>query len=344
VQVYGFTSARKMASCIVEQDNGTLRLYNKGASEWVLDISTHVHEADGSVVPLTAEKKAELIKIVVEMASRGLRTLARPLPCDVAACVQLTQLARPCCAHHELAAPSHLNACRTCIHALLPISCHRVALPSSGAGLTMHAPCPWASPRMLPALATPCARVARRRSTRAHRVLAQVLGYTDLPKDDPSRPADFFDKPPDKDITVCCIVGIKDPVRKEVPGAVRTCVRAGIRVRMVTGDNIHTAQHIARDCGILDASGFAMEGPDFRAMPREEMMKKLPKLQVRPPCTLCAAPVCSRAAVQPPCATVLWHCAAPVCYRAVARCSPCVCVAPVCAALQPPCALRCSLH
>lgn len=110
----------------------------------------------------------------------------------------------------------------------------------------------------------------------------QVLGYTDLPKDDPSRPADFFDTPPDKDITVCCIVGIKDPVRKEVPGAVRTCVRAGIKVRMVTGDNIHTAQHIARECGILDDNGFAMEGPDFRNTPREEMMKLLPKLQARP--------------------------------------------------------------
>jgi hypothetical protein len=44
----------------------------------------------------------------------------------------------------------------------------------------------------------------------------QVLGYRDMPKDDPSRPADYFDTPPDKDITVCCIVGIKDPVRKEV--------------------------------------------------------------------------------------------------------------------------------
>ena len=51
---------------------------------------------------------------------------------------------------------------------------------------------------------------------------------------------------------------------------------------MVTGDNIHTAQHIARDCGILDEStgGFAMEGPQFRNTPRDEMMKKLPQLQV----------------------------------------------------------------
>ena len=43
----------------------------------------------------------------------------------------------------------------------------------------------------------------------------------------------------------------QDPVRKEVPDAVATCQRAGITVRMVTGDNIHTAKHIARECGIL---------------------------------------------------------------------------------------------
>ncbi len=40
-------------------------------------------------------------------------------------------------------------------------------------------------------------------------------------------------------------------MRKEVPDAVATCQRAGITVRMVTGDNIHTAKHIARECGIL---------------------------------------------------------------------------------------------
>lgn len=40
-------------------------------------------------------------------------------------------------------------------------------------------------------------------------------------------------------------------MRKEVPDAVATCQAAGITVRMVTGDNIHTAKHIARECGIL---------------------------------------------------------------------------------------------
>jgi hypothetical protein len=49
---------------------------------------------------------------------------------------------------------------------------------------------------------------------------------------------------------------------------------------MVTGDNIHTAKHIARECGILSEGGLAMEGPDFRAKSEEELMQLLPQLQV----------------------------------------------------------------
>lgn len=73
---------------------------------------------------------------------------------------------------------------------------------------------------------------------------------------------------------------LQDPVRQEVPEAVATCKRAGIVVRMVTGDNVHTAQHIARECGILTQGGLALEGPNFRTMPESELIKLLPRLQV----------------------------------------------------------------
>jgi Ca2+-transporting ATPase len=55
-------------------------------------------------------------------------------------------------------------------------------------------------------------------------------------------------------------------------------------VRMVTGDNIHTAHHIARECGILTEHGVALEGPNFRNMPAHELIPLLPKLQVRADC------------------------------------------------------------
>ena len=51
--------------------------------------------------------------------------------------------------------------------------------------------------------------------------------------------------------TCICIVGIKDIIRPEVPRAVAQCQRAGITVRMVTGDNKITALAIAKECGII---------------------------------------------------------------------------------------------
>jgi hypothetical protein len=49
-----------------------------------------------------------------------------------------------------------------------------------------------------------------------------------------------------------------------------------------TGDNIHTARHIARECGILDESAghICMEGPEFRGMSEEELLQYTPQLRV----------------------------------------------------------------
>ena len=42
------------------------------------------------------------------------------------------------------------------------------------------------------------------------------------------------------------MVGIKDPLRDQVPHAVQLCKSAGVRVRMITGDNPETAIAIAK--------------------------------------------------------------------------------------------------
>jgi len=51
----------------------------------------------------------------------------------------------------------------------------------------------------------------------------------------------------------------------QVPEAIAKCQRAGITVRMVTGDNVNTARSIATKCGIIRPSQdfLVMEGPDF---------------------------------------------------------------------------------
>lgn len=58
----------------------------------------------------------------------------------------------------------------------------------------------------------------------------------------------------------------------EVPAAITKCQRAGITVRMVTGDNINTARSIATSCGILRPGEdfIALEGKEFNARIRDE--------------------------------------------------------------------------
>ncbi|KAJ4835750.1 Alpha carbonic anhydrase 4 [Turnera subulata] len=80
--------------------------------------------------------------------------------------------------------------------------------------------------------------------------------------------------------TLVAVVGIKDPVRPGVREAVKTCLAAGITIRMVTGDNINTAKAIARECGILTEDGVAIEGPEFRSKTAQEMRDIIPKIQV----------------------------------------------------------------
>ncbi|KAF6264067.1 hypothetical protein COO60DRAFT_1457828 [Scenedesmus sp. NREL 46B-D3] len=86
------------------------------------------------------------------------------------------------------------------------------------------------------------------------------LATRELPAEDASRPADFFDSSENLDVgmTAVAVVGIKDPVRAEVPAAVATCQKAGIVVRM---------------------DGVALEGPEFRHMPIQQLLPLLPRLQ-----------------------------------------------------------------
>ncbi|XP_015227703.1 PREDICTED: plasma membrane calcium-transporting ATPase 1-like [Cyprinodon variegatus] len=74
-------------------------------------------------------------------------------------------------------------------------------------------------------------------------------------------------------LTCIAVVGIEDPVRPEVPEAIRKCQRAGITVRMVTGDNINTARAIASKCGILLPGDefLCIEGKEFNKRIRNEL-------------------------------------------------------------------------
>jgi Ca2+ transporting ATPase len=91
-------------------------------------------------------------------------------------------------------------------------------------------------------------------------------------------------------LTCLCVVGIEDPVRPEVPDAIRKCQKAGITVRMVTGDNLNTARSIATKCGIVKPNEdfLIIEGKEFNRRIRDStgevqqhlLDKVWPKLRV----------------------------------------------------------------
>ncbi|MDO4958576.1 MAG: cation-translocating P-type ATPase [Prevotellaceae bacterium] len=65
------------------------------------------------------------------------------------------------------------------------------------------------------------------------------------------------------------IVAISDPVRPDVPAAIEECIRAGIRINIVTGDTPATAKEIARQIGLVDPT--IITGPEFAALSDEEV-------------------------------------------------------------------------
>ena len=74
-------------------------------------------------------------------------------------------------------------------------------------------------------------------------------------------------------------VGIRDPLRENIAQSVATCQNAGIRVRMVTGDNPETAQAIAGDAGILQG-GRVITGSAFRSLLPEDQVTAAQELDV----------------------------------------------------------------
>ncbi|MFA6334185.1 MAG: calcium-translocating P-type ATPase, PMCA-type [Bacteroidales bacterium] len=79
------------------------------------------------------------------------------------------------------------------------------------------------------------------------------------------------------------VVAISDPVREDVPEAVAKCLRAGIDVKIVTGDTPGTAKEIGRQIGILsadDGEEVVITGVDFEKLTDEEALSRVLKLKI----------------------------------------------------------------
>lgn len=73
---------------------------------------------------------------------------------------------------------------------------------------------------------------------------------------------------------------IADPVRKDVKDAVRLCKRAGIEVKMLTGDNYLTAAAIARELNLIQSESEVITASDLEGLSSEELGKLLPRVRV----------------------------------------------------------------
>ena len=76
------------------------------------------------------------------------------------------------------------------------------------------------------------------------------------------------------------IFAISDPLRKEVPGAIHQCYKAGIDVKIVTGDTVATAMEIARQCGLNPSKEDCITGAEFAALTDEEALERIKDLKV----------------------------------------------------------------
>lgn len=85
------------------------------------------------------------------------------------------------------------------------------------------------------------------------------------------------------DLTFMGVVAISDPVRDDVPRAVGACRKAGIDVKIVTGDTPATAREIARQIGIWtenDNEENIITGPAFEALSDEDAAKRVQHLKI----------------------------------------------------------------
>ena len=86
-----------------------------------------------------------------------------------------------------------------------------------------------------------------------------------------------------QNLTFVGIFAISDPVRKEVPAAIKECVNAGVQVKIVTGDISGTAKEIGRQIGLWndsDTDKNILTGAEFAAMTDEELNDRVVDIKI----------------------------------------------------------------
>ncbi len=112
----------------------------------------------------------------------------------------------------------------------------------------------------------------------------RTLGFAYQILDDDAGTAPYADgRLSGVDLTFLGFVAISDPVRADVPEAVKCCLEAGVDVKIVTGDTSGTAREIGRQIGICDndtPADAVITGPEFEALSDEEAAKRVMALKI----------------------------------------------------------------
>ena len=112
----------------------------------------------------------------------------------------------------------------------------------------------------------------------------RTLGFAYQVLDDDADTAPYADgRLSGTELTFLGFVAISDPVRPDVPGAVKCCLDAGVDVKIVTGDTSGTAREIGRQigvCAINMSSDEIITGPEFEALSDDEAAKRVMRLKI----------------------------------------------------------------
>lgn len=84
-------------------------------------------------------------------------------------------------------------------------------------------------------------------------------------------------------LTFVGIFAISDPIRKEVPAAIKECLNAGVQVKIVTGDTSGTAKEIGRQIGLwneTDTDKNILTGSEFAAMSDDELKDRVVDIKI----------------------------------------------------------------
>ncbi|KAH7825098.1 P-type ATPase (P-ATPase) Superfamily Protein [Monocercomonoides exilis] len=256
VQTYPFSSDKKRMTVITDKGDN-YRIFTKGASEIVSGLCNKmIVKADGGKAEeINEEKRKQINDVILDMASKGLRTIAIAYK-DVPKSEVSSMVSKKTADVQEQAEP--------------------VVEATSTESASTEAASESSSESSSSSNETENKEVKESVTSQPKSSSSSTDGDADA---EPSGP--FGEEAPESDLILIGITGIKDPLRPEVKVAMQDCHDAHIVVRMVTGDNIITAMHIAEEAGIYDPKeGIAMEGPVFRNLSEEDRKKILPRLQV----------------------------------------------------------------